>query len=211
MILCFSHQAQQVEEQVCVFPDHVVRLTAQIHKVMEATGWFVSSVDDVGHIGGEDERGPVPEQVTQPTSGFYCSTHNESTDSSPFDVSEHLRVSEELPEVDVEHVAARLQHDVVVVPVTDSQDVGRHTTAGTRVDEVLHSLHTDTRCRQAREYSTGRTHTCVELCYLVVLLIGGVVFLQPVRQWSVFEGSSDSMFHLDFPQSVSVGNHLHHT
>lgn len=49
-------------------------------------------------------------------------------------------MSQELPEVDVEHVAARLQHDVVVVAVTDSQDVGRHTAAGARVDEVLHCL-----------------------------------------------------------------------
>lgn len=52
---------------------------------------------------------------------------------------------------------------------------------------------------------------CVQVCYLVVLLVGGVVFLEPVGQWSVFEGSGDSMFHLDLPQSVSVGNHLHHT
>lgn len=63
MSVCCTHQAQQVEEQVCVFPDQVVRLTAQIHKVMEATGWFVSSVDDVRHVGGEDEWGTVPEQV----------------------------------------------------------------------------------------------------------------------------------------------------
>lgn len=62
---------------------------------------------------------------------------------SPFDVSEHLCVSQELPEVDVEHVTAGLQHDVVVVAVADSQDVGRHAAAGTRVDEVLHRLDTD--------------------------------------------------------------------
>lgn len=64
---------------------------------------------------------------------------------SPFDVSEHLCVSKELPEVDVKHVAAGLQHDVVVVAVTDSQDVGRHTAAGTRVDEVFHGLDTNNR------------------------------------------------------------------
>ena len=47
--------------------------------------------------------------------------------------------------------------------------------------------------------------------YLVVLLVSGVVFQEPVGQRSVFKGSSDSMFHLDLPQSVSVRNHLHHT
>lgn len=62
--VCCTHQAQQVEEQVCVFPDQVVRLTAQIHKVVEAAGWFVSSVDDVRHVRGEDEGGAVPAGVT---------------------------------------------------------------------------------------------------------------------------------------------------
>ena len=52
-------------------------------------------------------------------------------------------MSQELPEVDVEHVAAGLQHDVVIVAVADSQDVGGHTAAGTRVDEVLHGLDRD--------------------------------------------------------------------
>lgn len=58
----------------------------------------------------------------------------------PLDVSKHLGVSQELPEVDVKHVTTGLQHDVVVVAVTDSQDVGGHTAASTRVDEVLHCL-----------------------------------------------------------------------
>ena len=47
-----------------VFPDHVVRLTAQIHKVVEATGRFVSSIDDVRHVRGEDEGGAVSAKVT---------------------------------------------------------------------------------------------------------------------------------------------------
>lgn len=49
-------------------------------------------------------------------------------------------MSQELPKVDVEHVTAGLQHDVVIVAVADAQDVGGHAAAGTRVDEVLHSL-----------------------------------------------------------------------
>lgn len=65
-----THQAQQVEEQVCVFPDQVVRLAAQVHKVVEATGRFVSSVDDIRHVGGEDEGGPVPAQSQYITTQF---------------------------------------------------------------------------------------------------------------------------------------------
>lgn len=58
-----SHQAQQVEEQVCVFADQVVRLAAQVNKLVEAAGRFVSPVDDVRHVGGEDEGGAVPAEA----------------------------------------------------------------------------------------------------------------------------------------------------
>lgn len=58
MCVC-THQAQQVEEQVCVLPDQVVCLTAQINKVVETARWFVSSVDDISHVRGEDEGGAV--------------------------------------------------------------------------------------------------------------------------------------------------------
>ena len=84
----------------------------------------------------------------------------------PFDVSKHLCVSQELPEVDVEHVTAGLQHDVVVVAVTNSQDVGRHAAAGTRVDEVLHRLNTGSMTLPLEcAFSTGVcTGVCVQVC-----------------------------------------------
>lgn len=43
-----------------MFADEVVGLTAQVHKVMETTGRFVSSVDDIGHVRGEHKRSTVP-------------------------------------------------------------------------------------------------------------------------------------------------------
>lgn len=84
----------------------------------------------------------------------------------PFDVSKHLCVSQELPEVDVEHVTAGLQHDVVVVAVTNSQDVGRHAAAGTRVDEVLHRLNTGSVTLPLEcVFSTGvRPGVCTGVC-----------------------------------------------
>lgn len=63
-----------------------------------------------------------------------------SGDRLPLDVAKHLGVAQEAAEIYVEHVAGRLQHDVVVVSVTDAQDVGGHTAASTGVDEVLYSL-----------------------------------------------------------------------
>lgn len=31
-----THQAKQVKKQMCVFPNEIVGLTAQVHKIMEA-------------------------------------------------------------------------------------------------------------------------------------------------------------------------------
>lgn len=65
MCVCVcTHQAQQVEEQVRVLPDQVVRLAAEVHEAVEAARRFVSSVDDVRHVGGEHEGGAVPASVT---------------------------------------------------------------------------------------------------------------------------------------------------
>lgn len=55
-----SHQGQQVEEQSRVFADQVVRLTAQVHKELEATGGTLAAIDDVGHVRGQDEGSTVP-------------------------------------------------------------------------------------------------------------------------------------------------------
>ena len=49
-------------------------------------------------------------------------------------------MAQETAKIYVEHVASRLQHDVVIVSVTDAQDVRGHTAASTRIDEVLYSL-----------------------------------------------------------------------
>lgn len=49
-------------------------------------------------------------------------------------------MAQEAAKIYVEHVASRLQHDVVIVSVTDAQDVRGHAAAGTGIDEVLHGL-----------------------------------------------------------------------
>lgn len=61
----------------------------------------------------------------------------------PFKASKLLSVAHDLAKVDVKHVPTVLQHDVVVVTVTDAQDEGGHTPACTGVDEVHHSLQTE--------------------------------------------------------------------
>lgn len=45
---------------------------------------------------------------------------DKKTNHSPLDAAELLRVAHDLAEIDVEHVAAVFEHDVVVVAVTDA-------------------------------------------------------------------------------------------
>ena len=63
-------------------------------------------------------------------------------DPLPLEVAKHLRVSEELAKVDVEHVTRVFDHDVIVVSVADPQQVGGDTVAGTGRREVLDGLRT---------------------------------------------------------------------
>ena len=52
----------------------------------------------------------------------------------------YLEVPQEMPEVDVEQLSTLSDHDVVGVPVSDAQDVGGHTVAGTREAERFSRL-----------------------------------------------------------------------
>lgn len=49
-------------------------------------------------------------------------------------------MAQEAAKIYVEHVAGGLQHDIIIVPVTDAQDICGHAAASTGIDEVLHSL-----------------------------------------------------------------------
>jgi len=59
--VCVSHQGQQVEEEPGVLADEVVGLAAQVDEQLEAAGGTLAAVDDVRHVGGQDERGAVPD------------------------------------------------------------------------------------------------------------------------------------------------------
>jgi hypothetical protein len=103
---------------------------------------------------------------------------------SPFEVSEHLSVAEELAEVDVEQMAGGFQHDVVVVSVADPQDVSNDAVAGARSCEVFDGS--------------------------LVLQFRRVVLGQPLGDRFVLERTGQAMLHLDLPQSLGVRHHLDH-
>lgn len=49
-------------------------------------------------------------------------------------------MAKELAKVYVEHMATGLEHNIVIVSITDTQDIGGHAASRTGVDEILHSL-----------------------------------------------------------------------
>ena len=63
----------------------------------------------------------------------------------PFNVAKHLSIPQKLGEVDVKHVTWLLEHDVVVMAITNPKDVGRHTVSSTGVHEVLNCLRKQSR------------------------------------------------------------------
>lgn len=71
---------------------------------------------------------------------FLVDLHVLKFNSIPFKACKLLCIAENLAKVDVEHVTGVLQHDVVIVAVTDAQDKGGHAPASARVNEVGHSL-----------------------------------------------------------------------
>ena len=83
---------------------------------METLGHRLTSVDDEHHVWGEHERNAISAEP-----------------------GKLLSVSKELAKVDVEEVAGGLDHDVVVVTISDAHDVGDDAVASTRSREVLDS------------------------------------------------------------------------
>ena len=62
-------------------------------------------------------------------------------DKLPFDVSKHLSIAQKSEEVYMEHVTCLGHHNVVIVSVADTKDIGCYTIARTRICEVFHSLY----------------------------------------------------------------------
>ena len=109
-----GHHGEEGEEEVAGGAEDVERLAAHVHELVETLGHRLAAVDDEHHVGGEDKGNAVPAES-----------------------SKLLSIPQEFAKVDVEKVARGLDHDVVVVPVPDSHDVGDHAVAGARLREVV--------------------------------------------------------------------------
>lgn len=102
----------------------------------------------------------------------------------PFEASKLLCVAHNLAKVDVKHVSAVFQHDVVIVAVTNPQDEGGHAPTRTRVDEVHHGLWLCGKARKQDECTRVKCH-CWDIkdvavgVDLLIVLIGFVPHVKP--------------------------------
>ena len=74
------------------------------------------------------------------TSTFLCYPREKKGSYKPFNISKHLRIPKKLVEVNVEHVTWLFQHDVVVMTITDTKNIGSYTVTSTRTWEIFNSL-----------------------------------------------------------------------
>ena len=58
----------------------------------------------------------------------------------PFNIPKHLSITEELAEINVEHMARVFDHDVVVMAISNTENICGHTVASTGGHKVVHSL-----------------------------------------------------------------------
>lgn len=142
-MLSSLHQFQQAQYQCGALSDNVVGFTAELHKAVQTLGLLPPTGDEMLHLRGEDERRSVPAMENKRASRFILWRMPFPLPGLPFEASKLLRVAHDFAKVDVKHVSAVLQHDVVIVTVTDAQDEGGHTPASTGVDEVHHGLQTE--------------------------------------------------------------------
>lgn len=80
-----------------------------------------------------------------------------SEDPSPFDVAKHLGMTQKPSKVNVEHVSSCFEHDIVIVPVTNSQNISGYTAPSTGVNEILHCLKDEDVFRIAMKRISGES------------------------------------------------------
>ena len=81
---------------------------------MELLAHFVASIDDIHHVGCQNK---------------WCSV--------TLEIAKHLSISQEFSKVNMKQMAALFHHNVVIVPVTNPQNVGHHAVSGTRAREII--------------------------------------------------------------------------
>ena len=90
-------------------------LTTQIDKVLEFLIWFVAAVDNISHVGSQNEWRTVP-----------------------FEITKHLCVTEEFTKINMEEMAGGFDHNIIVMSIANTEDISRHAITGTRSRKIVH-------------------------------------------------------------------------
>lgn len=77
---------------------------------------LVATIDHVGHVRSQNERRSVS-----------------------FEIAKHLSVTEEFTEIDMEQMTGRLDHDVIVMAITNTENVRCHAITSARGCKIAHS------------------------------------------------------------------------
>lgn len=83
--------------------------------MLEFLGWFVTTVDDISHVRSQNE---------------WCTV--------PFEITKHLCITEEFPEINMEKVARGFDHNIIIMSITNAENVGGHAIAGAGSREIVH-------------------------------------------------------------------------
>jgi hypothetical protein len=95
---CGKHHVEQIDQQICVLSQHIIRSLASTHVLVPSVGIQISNHSLI--LMGEDERS-----------------------SLALDAKLGLVVPQKMSKVNVKQVAQHRDHDVVIVTIADSQHV----------------------------------------------------------------------------------------
>lgn len=83
--------------------------------MLEFLIWFVPAVDDVSHVGSQNEWCPIP-----------------------FKITKHLCVTKKFAKINMEEMAGGFDHNIIVMSIANTKDISRHAIAGTRSRKIVH-------------------------------------------------------------------------
>lgn len=138
---CIHHQDHQIEEQLEIPPHHVVSFTTQVNKCSELLGWLVAIVNHIGHVRSQDKGRAITVdgakllRVVQKPSKVNVEevTILENLYGSAFGKNKvrHRNTGKKKKK----NIPTNLgHHDVVIMAVAYTENVGGHTITGTLYD-----------------------------------------------------------------------------
>lgn len=124
-----------------------------------------------------------------------------------------LCVSHDFAKVNVEHLSAPLQHDVVIVAITDPQDEGGYAPTRTRLDEIHHRLQVHSRrLIQNDNRNTERSNIRIAFRFnLFVAFFSSVQHVEPFLQRVDSKRPTHTPLLVNLSQRHGIWHNFHQT